>query len=268
MERALSPVRGGTDVTPPGAAPAVSRGIAVLDALAGSENGSMTLSDLSRALGVPKSSTSAICTALELGGMVRRDDLGYSLGRKLVELGGAYLARLDQVSEFHRACLESTVFRAETLRLSTAAGIDCLCLACYEGHPAIRLTTNIGDRLPASSCAQGKALLARLDDSEIERLYHGIDELPRLTSRSRRSVPRLLKDIRLARARGYAIDEEESADSVMGLAVVVPTRGVRAPILAISVTKHKSDWNDPTRERLVDELKRVATMLGNPMATG
>lgn len=54
----------------------------------------------------------------------------------------------------------------------------------------------------------------------------------------------------------------------MGLAVVVPTRGVRAPILAISVTKHKSDWNEPTRERLVDELKRVATMLGNPMATG
>lgn len=264
----MSPLRGGTDVTPPGAAPAVSRGIAVLDALAASENGFMTLSDLSRALGVPKSSTSAICTALELGGMVRRDDLGYSLGRKLVELGGAYLARLDQVSEFHRACLESDVFRAETLRLSTAAGIDCLCLARYEGHPAIRLTTNIGDRLPASSCAQGKALLARLDDSEIERLYHGIDELPRLTSRSRRTVPRLLKDIRLARARGYAVDEEESADSVMGLAVVVPTRGVRAPILAISVTKHKSDWNEAERDRLVGELTGVALMLGNPMATG
>lgn len=264
----MSPVRGGTDVTPPGAAPAVSRGIAVLDALAASDTGTMTLSDLSRELGVPKSSTSAICTALELGGLVRRDDLGYSLGRKLVELGGSYLARLDQVSEFHRACLESPVFRDETLRLSTAAGIDTLCLARYEGHPAIRLTTNIGDRLPASSCAQGKALLARLDDSEIERLYYGIDELPRLTGRSRRTVPRLLKDIRLARARGYAVDEEESADSVMGLAVVVPTRGVRAPVLAISVTKHKSDWNDETCEVLVGELKRVATVLGNPMATG
>jgi len=264
----MSPVRGGTDVTPPGAAPAVSRGIAVLDALAGSDSGTMTLSDLSRALGVPKSSTSAICTALELGGLVRRDDLGYSLGRKLVELGGAYLARLDQVGEFHRACTESEVFRQETLRLSTAAGIDTLCLARFEGHPAIRLTTNIGDRLPASSCAQGKALLARLDDSEIERLYHGIDELPRLTSRSRRNVPRLLKDIRLARARGYAVDDEESADSVVGVAVVVPTRGVRAPILAISVTKHKSDWNDDVRDLLVTELKRMANMLGNPMATG
>ncbi len=264
----MSPVRGGTDVTPPGAAPAVSRAVAVLDAIAASESGSMTLADLSRDLGVPKSSTSTICTALELGGLVRRDDLGYSLGRKVVELGGSYLARLDQVSEFHRACLESDVFRAETLRLSTAAGIDTLCLARYEGHPAIRLTTNIGDRLPASSCAQGKALLARLDDSEIERLYYGIDELPRLTGRSRRTVPKLLKDIRLARARGYAIDDEESADNVVGVAVVVPTRGVRAPILAISVTKHKSDWGDDVRDGLVSELNRVATLLGNPMATG
>lgn len=262
------PVRGGTDVTPPGAAPAVSRAVAVLDALAASADGIMTLSDLSRALGVPKSSTSTICTALELGGLVRRDDLGYSLGRKLVELGGAYLARLDQVGEFHRACLESPIFREETLRLSTSAGIDTLCLARYEGRPAIRLTTNIGDRLPSSSCAQGKALLARLDDSEIERLYHGIDELPRLTGRSRRTLPRLLKDVRLARAHGYAMDDEESADSVVGLAVVVPTRGVRAPILAISVTKHKSDWTDDVRDHLVGELKRVATLLGNPMATG
>ena len=267
MERALSPVRGGTDVTPPGAAPAVSRGIAVLDALAGSENGSMTLSDLSRALGVPKSSTSAICTALELGGMVRRDDLGYSLGRKLVELGGAYLARLDQVSEFHRACLESTVFRAETLRLSTAAGIDCLCLARYEGHPAIRLTTNIGDRFPASACAQGKALLARLDDSEIERLYYGIPELPRMTRHSRRTVAKLLKDVRLARVRGYASDDEESADNVAGLAVVVPTRGVRSPILAISVTKLKSTFTPEQQDLMLGELRRVAKLLGNPMQT-
>lgn len=263
----MSPVRGGTDVTPPGAAPAVSRGIAVLDALAASEAGTMTLSELSRALGVPKSSTSAICTALELGGMIRRDDLGYSLGRKLVELGGAFLARLDQVSEFYQACTESDVFRDETLRLSTSAGIDTLCLARYEGHPAIRLTTNIGDRFPSSACAQGKALLARLDDSEIERLYYGIDELPQMTARSRRTVPKLLKDVRLARARGYAIDEEESAESVVGLAVVVPTRGVRAPILALSITRHKSGFSEDLSNRLVGELHRVAVMLGNPMAT-
>lgn len=239
----------------------------MLEALANSETGTMNLSDLSRALGVPKSSTSSICTALEIGGMIRRDDLGYSLGRRLVELGGSYLARVDQISEFYEACAESDVFRNETLRLSTFAGIDTLCLARYEGRPAIRLTANIGDRFPASACAQGKALLARLDDDEIERLYHGMPELPQMTRNSRRSVARLLKDIRLARARGFAEDDEEAADNVVGLAVVIPTRGVRAPILALSVTKLKSTFTEADRARMVAELQRLSHQLGNPMAT-
>ncbi len=261
------PARGGTDVTPPGAAPAVVRGIAILDAIAASQDGVMTLSDLSRAIGVPKSSTSSICNALEAGGVIRRDDLGYTLGRKLVELGGSYLARLDQIGEFYQVCAESEIFAGETVRLSTSAGIDTLCLARYEGHPAIRLTTNIGDRFPASACAQGKALLARLDDSEIERLYYGIPELPRMTRHSRRTVAKLLKDVRLARVRGYASDDEESADNVAGLAVVVPTRGVRSPILAISVTKLKSTFTPEQQDLMLGELRRVAKLLGNPMQT-
>ncbi len=262
----MSPVRSGTDVTPPGAAPAASRAVAVLDALAASESGTLNLSDLSRALGAPKSSTSAICTALEAGGLIRRDDLGYSLGRRLVELGGTYLSRLDQVGEFYTLCAESEVLSGETVRLSTAAGIDVLCLARYEGHPAIRLTTNIGDRLPSSSCAQGKVLLARLDDSEIERLYYGIPVLPGLTSHSRRTMAKLLKDLRRARALGYAMDDEEAVENVVGLAVRVPARGVRAPILAVSVTFLKSDFNDVVRDRLVRDLQRVARQLGNPLA--
>ncbi len=262
----MSPVRGGTDVTPPGAAPAVVRAVAVLDALAASAEGFMSLSDLSRALGVPKSSVSTICAGLELGGLVRRDELGYSLGRRLVELGGSYLARVDQIAEFYRACAESAEFSGQTVRLSTAAGIETLCLARYEGRPAIRLTTAIGDRVPASACAQGKALLSRLDDAEIERLYHGIPELPRMTIHSRKTVPSLLADVRRTRARGYALDDEEAADNVVGLAVVVPTRGVRAPILALSVTILKSSFDEDVRAAMVAELQRMASALGNPMA--
>lgn len=262
----MSPVRGGTDVTPPGAAPAVVRAVAVLDALAASETGSMGLSDLARELGVPKSSLSSICTALELGGLVRRDELGYELGRRTVELGGAYLTRLDQVSEFYRACEASEVFHRETVRLSAHAGTDTLCLARYEGRPAIRLTTAIGDRFPASACAQGKALLSQLDDEEIERLYHGIPELPRMTGRSRRTVAKLLKDLRQTREQGYAFDDEESADAVVGLAVAVPAHGVRSALLAVSVTKLKSTFSDAERLRMVAELRRIAHLLGNPMA--
>lgn len=261
----MSPARSGTDVTPPGSAPAVVRAISVLDAIAADPQGVMTLSNLARAIGIPKSSTSTICNALENGGLVRRDELGYSLGRRLVELGGSYLSRLDQVSEFYDLCTESPLFAGETVRLSALAGIDTFCLARYEGHPALRLTAGIGDRFPASASAQGKALLARLDDTEVKRLYYGIPELPRLTRNSRRTVGRLLRDLAQVRLQGWAVDEQEAAEHVVGLAVAIPTRGVRSSMLAVSVTLLDTDATPSRREEMVAELQRFAGALGNPM---
>lgn len=262
----MSPTRSGTDAVPAGAAPAVVRATAVLDALAASETGYLSLSDLARAIGVPKSSTSAICNALEAGDLVRRDDLGYTLGRRLVELGGSYLARMEVVREFYHLCETSEVMAPETVRLSALAGIDTLCLARYEGHPALRLTSGIGDRFPSSATAQGKALLARLDDSEIVRLYHGIDVLPRVTPASLTSLDDLLAQVRQARRDGYATDEQEAAEHVVGLAVAVPTRGVRSPVLAVSVTLLDAEVTPEVRARFVRELKLMARALGNPMA--
>lgn len=260
------PARTGTDLTPPGSAPAVVRAIAVLDALAASSTGYLSLSDLAREIGMPKSSASAICNALEAGLLIRREDIGYRLGRRTVELGGAYLARLDQVTEFYDVCTASTLFQHETVRLSVLAGIDTLCLARYEGRPALRLTAGIGDKFPASASAQGKALLAQLDDAEVERLYHGLPRLQAATANSITTLPDLLAELRATREKGFAIDESEAADHVVGMAVTVPTRGVRSPMLAVSVTLLDEQATPERREATVAELQRIARVLGNPMA--
>lgn len=261
----MSPATSGRDDVPAGAAPAVVRAGAVLDALAASRDGSLTLSDLAREVGIAKSSALTICNALELGGLVRKDDVGYSLGRRLVELGGAYLERLDPVKDFYDACARSEVLSVETLRLSAFGGIDTLCLARFEGRPALRLTAGIGDKLPSSATAQGKAMLARLDDAEVVRLYHGIDPLPAMTSHSHRSVAELLDDLAVIRARGHAVDDQEAADDVVGLAVNVDTRGLHAPQLAVSLTLHARDAGPERRAQVVAALAGLAHELGNPM---
>ena len=53
--------------------------------------------------GCPKSSIANICGALADAGLVRRIGTGFALGRRLAELGGAYLASVDQVQEFYEA---------------------------------------------------------------------------------------------------------------------------------------------------------------------
>ena len=85
-------------------APAVTRAGAILDLLAESAGQAPGPSELARRLGLPKSSIANICNALAEIGLVQRIGTGFTLGRKLAELGGAYLASVDQVQEFYHAC--------------------------------------------------------------------------------------------------------------------------------------------------------------------
>ena len=72
-------------------APAVTRAAAVLDALAASATGRLTLIDLSREVGIPKSSTSNLLLALEEARLISRQGSEFTLGRKLV--AGAWVAK-------------------------------------------------------------------------------------------------------------------------------------------------------------------------------
>ena len=76
-------------------APAVTRAGAILELLAEDAGQAVGPSELARRLGLPKSSIANICNALADIGLVRRIGTGFALGRKLAELGGAYLAAVQ-----------------------------------------------------------------------------------------------------------------------------------------------------------------------------
>ena len=77
---------------PESLAPAVTRAALILDVLAETGGDAVGPSELARRLGLPKSSIANICGALADAGLVRRIGTGFALGRRLAELGGAYLA--------------------------------------------------------------------------------------------------------------------------------------------------------------------------------
>src|SRR6187200_3544166 len=155
-------------------APAVTRAAAILDLLA--ENGSVAAgpSELARRLGLPKSSIANICGALADAGLVRRVGTGFALGRRLAELGGAYLATIDLVREFYDACLELEAGSEETIQLAVLDGSEMTYLARHDGRQPVRLTSQIGRRLPATVTATGKAALASLADGDLQERLAGI----------------------------------------------------------------------------------------------
>lgn len=251
-------------------APAVSRAVRILGLLADAHGTPLALSDLARSLGAAKSSTSNVCAVLEETGLIQRREAGYVLGRRTVELGGAYLASFDQVREFYRICTQSEVLKRELVQIAVLDGTDVLYLARHEGRAPLRLTAGIGDRFPASLTAVGNALLADLDPAEVEARYGADAVFPRLTDRSTRTLEGLLAKLALARERGYGYDEGEVFPNVVGLAMTVPARHSGEQTLAIGVsTVHAGDGLslDPVRrEAILEALRDAVGQLTNPMS--
>jgi DNA-binding IclR family transcriptional regulator len=245
-------------------APAVTRAAAILDLLA--ENGGVAAgpSELARRLGLPKSSIANICAALAETGLVRRVGTRFALGRKVAELGGAYLASVDLVQEFYDACHELETGSDETIQLAVLDGIEMTYLARHDGRQPVRLTSQIGRRLPASVTATGKATLASLDPDEVARRFEGM-ELPALTRRSLPSVDALLSDLELVRQRGYSMDDEETIEGVVCFGVAIPGRQPGEGPYAASITLLKARATFERVPALIADLHRLAGRLSDPL---
>jgi DNA-binding IclR family transcriptional regulator len=245
-------------------APAVTRAAAILDLLA--ENGSLPAgpSELARRLGLPKSSIANICNALADTGLVRRVGTGFTLGRKLAELGGAYLTSVDLVQEFYEACNELPAGSEETVQLAVLDGVEMTYLARHDGKQPVRLTSQIGRRLPASVTATGKAALAFIDDREVRRRFDGV-ELPVLTGRSLASVDALLDDLAVVRERGYSMDDEETVEGVVCFGVAIPGRRPGEGPYAASITLLKVRATGDRVPALVEDLRVLARRMSDPL---
>lgn len=246
-------------------APAVTRAATILDVLAENNGEPAGPSEIARRLGLPKSSIANICGALADAGLVRRVGTGFALGRRLAELGGAYLAAVDQVQEFYEASRQLEAGSEETVQLAVLDGLEMTYLARHDGRQPVRLTSGIGRRLPASCTATGKAALASLDDAELARRFDGVTRLPTLSARSHRTVDELMADLREVRRRGYAIDDEETMEGVVCYGVMVQGRQPGEGPYAASITLLKVRATDERVPTLVADLRWLAQQLSDPL---
>ena len=246
-------------------APAVTRAALILEVLAETLGEAVGPSELARRLALPKSSIANICAALAEAGLVRRVGTGFALGRRLAELGGAYLATVDQVQEFYQASRRMRAGSVETVQLAVLDGLEMTYLARHDGRQPVRLTSAIGRRLPASCTATGKAALASLVEAELARRLDGITSLPILSARSHRTVEELMADLGEVRRRGYAIDDEETMEGVVCYGVPVESRQPGEGPFAASITLLKVRATDERVATLLADLRWLARQLADPL---
>jgi IclR family transcriptional regulator, blcABC operon repressor len=247
--------------------PAVTMAAAILDILASVSPAALGPSELGRRLGAAKSSVANVCGALTAAGLLRREGTSYVLGHRLAELGATYLEGIDEVKAFNAVCKERMPTRRETVQMATLGpGLEVTHVARWDGTFRNQLILDMGQRLPATCTATGKALLAALPPGELEqRLASG--PLPRFTEHSITDAAALRADFDATRARGWAVDDEEVSDGVLCFGAVIPRRR-RVPQYAVSFTLLKA-WAPVERwDLLGQELVGLAAVIADWLGEG
>ncbi len=246
-------------------APAVTRAALILNVMAETASEPVGPSELARRLGLPKSSIANICGALADAGLVRRIGTGFTLGRRLAELGGAYLGSVDQVQEFYDVARRLPAASEETVQFAVLDGLEVTYLARQDGRQPVRLTSGIGRRMPAFSTATGKAALASLPDDDLDRRLAGLTTLPQPSAKSHATVDSLRGDLARIRERGYAMDDEETMEGVVCFGIMIPSRQPGEGPCAASITLLKVRATPERVSPLLDDLRLLATELSDPL---
>jgi DNA-binding IclR family transcriptional regulator len=239
------------------------RVMAVLDLVA--KRGALPFSEISEALGLPKSSAHSLLRTMEARGYLSIDEeRRYRLGSRIWELAQAF-HEVEDLRTLMKPLMDEVVARTgETVQLAVLDGISAVYLALSESPHPMKLTSRAGARLPAYTSAIGKTLLAALDPEETARRLDGA-ELTRLTAHTIVSVPALLEELERTRQRGYGIDDEEFAIGLRCIAVPIRDHDGKV-VAAISVSMPTPRYSRAAaanaRKALAEAAENATAVLG------
>ena len=200
--------------------PAIHRAIRVFDLLAHSRRG-LTVSEISRSLGLPKSSTHRILTTLEQEHCVQKNaQTGrYYFGTKLFHLNKAALKGLA-LREAAKPFLISLMQRTGmTVHMAVLESRQAVIVERISPTQQTIVGTWVGRAMDVHSTAVGKALIAFLSPEEFAREI-GPAMLVRHNGNTIIKMSQLKRELENIRQLGYSVDNEE--DELGGRCVGAP----------------------------------------------
>lgn len=241
---------------------ALARGLGVLEAF-DARHGAMSLSELSRSLGLNKPTTKRfVQTLCDLGYLQAAADRRYRLGARALDLGHRYLVTLDLANVALPFLQEVVRATGESANLAVRDGREVVYVARIAAAPRI-LTVNlqVGARLPVHATSLGKALVLDLPAESLEDVL-GPAPWPRFTPATRVDPASLARDLALARERGFTVADGDLEPGLRSIAA--PVRGIAGAIVA-AMNVSTSTARVPRREvvgRFAEVLVRASEGLG------
>jgi IclR family transcriptional regulator, KDG regulon repressor len=249
---------------------AVARALGILENVDGSVRGT-GITELSRRLGLGKSTVHRLCATLEHHGYLVRDPgTGrYRLSMRVFQIGSHALDALDLPARAMPALEALGAATEETVHLAVLDGADVIFIGKVESPRPLRLYSQVGRRCPAHCTAVGKVLLAAAAPNQ--RAPAAARPLKRYTGKTITSPAALGRELEDVRRRGYATDDEEFEDGIRCIAApVCDYRGRVIAAVSVSVPAGRlpRSRTGPLTEQVLETARRVSDGLGHKPAVG
>lgn len=233
---------------------AVDRACAVMCSFS-PENPRLTLAELAAAVSLPKPTVYRIAATLVRNGFIfQAEDGRYSLGPRLMELGGMVRQSLDVVRACTSAVDDLAKRTGETILVAEPdwESGEILIVARRDSSHALSILSPVGRRSPVPTGCLGKALLSGLSEASRAEILSRL-QLRKLTPKTHTARNDLLEELANIREVGFAVEQDEFVEGVSGVAVPVLSDGNR-PAGAIGVV-------GPSTRLQAAELSRIGQIL-------
>jgi len=239
------------------AAPSVERALTILEVLASSRVG-QTLSQLSRLLELPKSSTHRLLVTLEMGGyLYRNEETGrYYFSLKLFNIANMALGRTSLREQAEPVLYSLMQKTGLTVHMAILEQNQAFIIDKVEPPGLPRLGTWIGKSMDLHCTGVGKAFLAYLPEEEMIRALR--NGMPRYNDNTIVSTRKLKEQLEQIRRASYAIDDEEETIGLrcIGVPILDPTG---RPIAAISIAGTTTQISEENIKTLAAAVCKSAT---------
>lgn len=212
----------------------LDRAMALMSLVAGADG--LTLTEAAARSGLAPSTAYRMLTTLERHGLVEADAVTqvWHVGAEAFRIGAAFLRR-RKLADRARGAMEALMLATgETANLGIADGGGVVFVAQVETHQTIRAFFRPGTTSPMHASGVGKAILAHLPPERVRTRFAEID-LPGYTPHTLTTLAALQADLAAARARGYAIDDEERHAGMRCVAAAIFDEAGE-PVAGISVS--------------------------------
>lgn len=221
--------------------------------------------DLSRRLGLPKSTVQRTVTALEACGFTYRagTPAKWSLTLKVFQIGSRAMRGFDVTTVSAPFLSRLRDETRESVSLVLRDGYRTVIAEHLESPEPVRAHAETGTAFPMNCTSAGKVFLAAADEEFVEEFLSR--PLEGLTPRSITDPEQLRADIRRTARRGYGVNVEESRPGIVTVAAAIRGSGghaVAALVLAAPSARLPGSRAGSYGERVRETAEAISAKLG------